>query len=67
MIRPKSTRPENAAGEFPPDSRHDPAAGDKADLIIMGAHSHSRSRQLLFGSVTRAILKDTTVPVLLSR
>ena len=43
------------------------AAGDKADLIIMGAHSHSRSRQLLFGSVTRAILKDATVPVLLSR
>lgn len=24
----------------------------KADLIVMGAHGHSRSRQLLFGSVT---------------
>jgi nucleotide-binding universal stress UspA family protein len=43
------------------------AASDNADLIIMGAHSHSRSRQLLFGSVTRVILKDTTVPVLISR
>ena len=37
-----------------------------ADLIVMGAHGHSRSRQLLFGSVTQAILKDTTVPVLMS-
>ena len=43
------------------------AAGDKADLIVMGAHSHSRSSQFLFGSVTRAILKDATVPVLISR
>lgn len=42
------------------------AGGDKADLIVMGAHSHSRSRQLLFGSVTRAILKGTTVPVLMA-
>jgi len=37
-----------------------------ADLIVMGAHSHSRSRQLLFGSVTRAILTDTAIPVLIS-
>lgn len=42
------------------------AATEKADLLVMGAHSHSRSRQLLFGSVTRAILKDTTIPVLMS-
>jgi nucleotide-binding universal stress UspA family protein len=44
----------------------DAAGGDKADLIVMGAHSHSRSRQLLLGSVTRAILKDATVPVLMA-
>jgi nucleotide-binding universal stress UspA family protein len=42
----------------------DAAAAGNADLIVMGAHSHSRSSHLLFGSVTRSILKDTTVPVL---
>ena len=43
------------------------ASADSVDLIVMGAHSHSRSSQLLFGSVTRAILKDATVPVFLAR
>jgi nucleotide-binding universal stress UspA family protein len=37
-----------------------------ADLIVMGAHGHSRSRQLLFGSVTQAILEDAAVPILMS-
>lgn len=43
------------------------ASAAEADLIVMGAHSHSRSRQFLFGSVTRAILTGATVPVLISR
>ena len=43
------------------------AAGrHKADLIVMGAHGHSRSRQLLFGSVTQAVLESAAVPVLMS-
>ncbi len=42
------------------------AAHHRADLIVMGAHSHSRSRQLLFGGVTRAILKETSVPAMMS-
>lgn len=42
------------------------ASRHKADLIVMGAYSHGRSRQLLFGSVTRSIQKDATVPVLMS-
>jgi nucleotide-binding universal stress UspA family protein len=41
-------------------------SGHKADLVVMGAHGHSRSRQLLFGSVTQAILENATVPVLMS-
>ncbi|MBU2146994.1 MAG: universal stress protein [Alphaproteobacteria bacterium] len=45
----------------------DAAASGNSDLIVMGAHSHSRSRQLLFGSVTRAVLKDTSIPVMISR
>lgn len=42
------------------------ASRHEADLIVMGAFSHGRSRQLLFGSVTRAIQRDATVPVLMS-
>ena len=43
------------------------AAGrHKADLIVMGAHGHSRSRQLLFGSVTQAVLESAAIPVLMS-
>ena len=42
------------------------AARHKADLIVMGAHGHSRSRQLLFGSVTQAVLESAAVPVLMS-
>jgi nucleotide-binding universal stress UspA family protein len=42
------------------------AAQAKADLLVSGAYSHSLSRQMLFGSVTRAILKDTTLPTLMS-
>ena len=42
------------------------ASRHQADLIVMGAHGHSRSRQLLFGSVTQAILDNAVVPVLLS-
>jgi nucleotide-binding universal stress UspA family protein len=36
-----------------------------ADLIVMGAYGHSRSRQLLLGGATRHVLKHTTVPVLM--
>ena len=38
-----------------------------ADLIVMGAYSHSRTLEMLFGSVTRAVLTKTSVPVLVSR
>lgn len=37
-----------------------------ADLLVMGAFAHSRLRQSLFGGVTRTILEEMTVPVLLS-
>jgi len=41
--------------------RHD------ADLIVIGAYSNARSTQILFGGVTQAILKQATIPVLMSR
>ncbi len=37
-----------------------------ADLIVMGAYGHSRLRETLFGGVTREMLTDAKVPVLLS-
>ena len=38
-----------------------------ADLLAMGAYSHSRLRQLILGGVTRHVLEHATVPVLMSR
>jgi nucleotide-binding universal stress UspA family protein len=36
------------------------------DLLIMGGYSHSRFREMLFGGVSRDILRDTWVPTLVS-
>ncbi len=37
-----------------------------ADLLVMGAYGHSRLRELVLGGVTRTVLREMTVPVLLS-
>jgi nucleotide-binding universal stress UspA family protein len=37
-----------------------------ADLLVMGAYGHSRLRELVLGGVTRTILREMTVPVLMS-
>jgi nucleotide-binding universal stress UspA family protein len=37
------------------------------DLMIMGAYGHSRIRQLLIGSTTTAMLRQSPIPVLLLR
>ena len=37
-----------------------------ADLLVMGAYGHSRMRELVLGGVTRTILRQMTVPVLMS-
>ena len=38
-----------------------------ADMLAMGAYSHSRLRQLILGGVTRHVLEHATLPVLMSR
>lgn len=38
-----------------------------ADLMCMGAYSHSRLRQLVLGGVTRHVLEHASLPVLMSR
>jgi nucleotide-binding universal stress UspA family protein len=42
------------------------AADLGSDLLVMGAYGHSRMRELVLGGTTRQILRDMTVPVLMS-
>lgn len=42
------------------------AADMGADLLVMGGYSHSRTREMMTGGVTRSILQHMTVPVLMS-
>ena len=41
-------------------------ASQGADLLVMGAYGHSRMREFVLGGVTRTILAEMTVPVLMS-
>jgi nucleotide-binding universal stress UspA family protein len=43
------------------------AADHGIDLIVIGAYSHARSVEMVFGGVTRTLLKQTPIPVLMSR
>jgi nucleotide-binding universal stress UspA family protein len=43
------------------------AAAFRADLLVMGAYGHSQVREWMFGSVTRTVLYEAVVPVLMSR
>jgi nucleotide-binding universal stress UspA family protein len=38
-----------------------------ADLVVMGAYGHSYLSEWMFGSVTRTVLREAGVPVLMSR
>lgn len=37
-----------------------------ADLLVMGAYGHARVRELVFGGVTRHVLREARLPVLFS-
>ena len=43
------------------------AAEDAADLIVMGSHGHTGFKNLLFGSVTQAVLASCNTPLLVLR
>jgi nucleotide-binding universal stress UspA family protein len=36
-----------------------------ANLFVMGAYSHNRVRELIFGGVTRHMLESATLPILM--
>jgi nucleotide-binding universal stress UspA family protein len=39
----------------------------RADLVVMGAYGHSRLTEWVFGGVTRTVLREARLPVLMSR
>jgi nucleotide-binding universal stress UspA family protein len=43
------------------------AADHSIDLIVIGAYSRARSVEVMFGGVTRTLLKQAPIPVLMSR
>jgi len=43
------------------------AADFGADLLVMGAYGHSHLREWMFGGVTRTVLREAGIPVLMSR
>jgi nucleotide-binding universal stress UspA family protein len=38
-----------------------------SDLLVFGAYSHARAREILLGGTTRTLLAQMPVPVLVSR
>jgi len=42
-------------------------AAFRADLLVMGAYGHSQLREWMFGGVTRTVLYEAGLPVLMSR
>lgn len=42
------------------------AAREHADLVVMGAYTHSRLRHLAFGGVTTHVLRHATIPTLMA-
>lgn len=42
------------------------ARRNNIDLIVLGAYSHSRFREIIFGGVTRSLLRDAAVPLLIA-
>ena len=38
----------------------------KSDLIVVGAYSHARTTEMIFGGVTRSLLRDAAVPLLIA-
>lgn len=37
-----------------------------ADLVVVGAYSHARTAEMIFGGVTRSLLRDAVVPLLIA-
>ncbi|MFD2207421.1 universal stress protein [Kiloniella antarctica] len=45
---------------------HDSAQAHGCDVIVCGAYGHSRLREMLLGGVTKYLVKEATIPVVMS-
>jgi len=43
------------------------AAAFRADLLVMGAYGQSQLSEWMFGGVTRTVLREASLPILMSR
>lgn len=59
--------PLSSNGRYAQDALRDHIIAERADLVVMGAYSRSRLRELVFGGVTRSMLSDLPVLTLFSR
>ena len=58
---------EESDGRSVDDVIQDRVAATGADLLVMGAYSHSWLRELLFGGITRTVLQSMPVATFMSR
>lgn len=54
-------------GQSVQDTMREYIVAERIDVLVMGAYSHSKLRELVFGGVTRSILTDMPILTLLSR
>ena len=59
-------RVERTEGRSTGESLLAQATAHGADLLVMGAYGHARVRELVFGGVTRHVLREARLPVLFS-
>jgi nucleotide-binding universal stress UspA family protein len=52
--------------EDQPDNRQTAAQSLGCDLLIKGAYTQSRLRQMIFGGATRHVLENADIPILLA-
>ncbi len=54
-------------GRYAQDALREHIIAQRSDLLVMGAYSHSRLRELVFGGVTRSMLNELPILTLFSR
>ncbi|AMW34763.1 universal stress protein [Haematospirillum jordaniae] len=64
-IKTRQIKPTGLTGNAVGGALLEAASQEQADLLVMGAFTHSRLRQLILGGVTRHVLDHATIPLLL--
>lgn len=64
-VPPESIRVDTRWGDDPADAIRLATERERAGLVVIGTHGHSRLRRALIGSVAEAVARSSAVPVLL--